>query len=47
MGEVLIQLWLKSIKKSELFNKQVNVQKEFEERLLGFTQAPASPQKNV
>ena len=29
MGEVLIQVWLKSIKKmSELLNKQVNAQKE-------------------
>ena len=28
MGQVLIQVWLKSIKMSELFDKQVNAQKE-------------------
>ena len=30
---------------SELFDKQMNAQKEFEKVLPGFTQAPASPQK--
>ena len=39
MGEVLIQIWLKSI---ELSDKEVNVQKESLKKLLGFTQAPAS-----
>ena len=44
MGEVLTQVWLKSVKKlSELFDKQVNAQKE--KKLSGFTQAPASPRK--
>ena len=30
---------------SELLDKQVNVQKESLKKLLGFTQAPASPHK--
>ena len=30
---------------SELFDKQMNAQKEFEKILPRFTQAPASPQK--
>ena len=47
MGEVLIQIWLKSIKKlmSELLDKQVNVQNESLKKLLGFTQALANPRK--
>ena len=36
IGEVLIQVW------SELLDKQVNAQKEFEKILPGFTQAFAS-----
>ena len=28
MGEVLIKVWLKSIKKCELLHKQMNAQKE-------------------
>ena len=49
MGEVLTQVWLKSIKKrvSYVFDKDVNVQKESLKKLLGFTQAPASPRRNV
>ena len=45
MGEVLTQVWLKSIKKmSELFDKEMNAQKENLKKILpGFTQAPASP----
>ena len=45
MGEVLIQIWLKSM--SELLDKQVNVQKESLKKLPGFMRAPASPQKSV
>ena len=30
---------------SELFDKEVNAQKESLKKLLGFTQAPASPRK--
>ena len=47
MGEVLIKVWLKSIKKyvSELLHKQMNAQKESLKNLSGFTQAPANPQK--
>ena len=48
MGEVLTQVWLKSVKEmSELFDKEVNAQKESLKKLLGFTQAPASPRKSV
>ena len=36
MGEMLTQIWLKSIEMSELF--------EFE-KFAGFTQTPSSPQK--
>ena len=32
---------------SELFDKQVNAQKESLKIFLGFTQAPASPQKCI
>ena len=42
MGEVLIQIWLKSM--SELLDKQLNVQNESLKKLPGFMQAPASPQ---
>ena len=47
MGEVLTQVWLKSIKKlSELFDKEVNAQKEsFIKKLPRFTQVSASLQK--
>ena len=47
MREVLIQIYEEM---SELLDKQVNVQKEstgFTQELPGFTQAPASLQKNV
>ena len=46
LGEVLNQVWLKSIKKkmSELLDKQVNAQKE---KTSGFMQAPTSPRKSV
>ena len=49
MGEVLTQVWLKSIKKwGELFDKEMNAQKESLKKLQGFTQAPrASPRKSV
>ena len=47
MGEVLNQVWLKSIKiiMSESLDKQVNAHKE--KNFQGFTQAPASPRKSV
>ena len=38
MGEVLTQVSLKSIKKRDILDKQVNAKKEM---LPGFTQAPA------
>ena len=44
MGEVLAQVWLEM---SELFNKELNAQKDFEKMFPGFTQAPASPRKSV
>ena len=48
IGEVLIQIWLKSMKKSVSYiDKQLNVQKESFRKTFGFTQAPASPQKSV
>ena len=46
MGEVLTQVWLKSIKMSELFDKEVNAQKVYK-KLPGSRKAPASPQKSV
>ena len=37
------QVWLKSIKKCQ--SKLLGTKREFKEKLLGFMQAPASPQK--
>ena len=46
IGEMLIQIWLKSMKKmSELVDKQVNVQKESLKKLPGFTQNSHKPMK--
>ena len=46
IGEMLIQIWLKSIKEmSELVDKQVNVQKESLKKLPGFTQSSSKPTK--
>ena len=43
MGEMLAQVWLKSIKKmSELFDKEVNAQKESLKNTSG---VPTSPRK--
>ena len=43
IGEMLIQIWLKSIK---LVDKQVNVQKESLKKLPGFTQNSRKPTQN-
>ena len=47
IGEMLMQIWLKSMKKcmSELVDKQVNVQKESLKKLPGFTQTSRKPTK--
>ena len=45
MGEVLIQIWLKSKEMSELLDKQVNVQKESLKNLLGSGKLPQAHEK--
>ena len=44
MGEVLTQVWLKSVK---LFDKEVNAPRESLKKIPGFMQAPTNRHKSV